>query len=192
MPNISKTNNFTEGNSIPQPMVVQDGGLNVSEDQISLAFSMCMKYFQKTLPIIISNENRNGQQISDDSRFDTSWMASINAPGNSNRVSIEATPPTSEVISETAYICQYCPKRYDNKSSFRFHEATHVMPFLCEICGKRFARKWLLRLHTKTHTGEKPFICPHCLNRFADRSNARAHIKRLHKSESEIITPLTE
>ncbi|VDO11577.1 unnamed protein product [Rodentolepis nana] len=142
--------------------------------------------FQEQTPINISNEKVMEQQSGDDSGLGASSKISINATENSKRVSSESRVSETDQLpsddkAEPSFKCRYCS----------IHEDTHEMVYSCPECDKRFSRKCLQVQHMRMHTGERPYTCLICSKKFGDRSNARAHIRAVHKSEPTGAVTLT-
>ncbi|CAG2224781.1 KRAB [Mytilus edulis] len=84
-----------------------------------------------------------------------------------------------------AYNCNYCSKRFWNKSDLQKHTRTHTgdKPFICKICQKAFARDGNLNVHMRKHTGEKPYECNSCDEKFTYHSGLKYHkMMRCHKT----------
>lgn len=79
------------------------------------------------------------------------------------------------------YACEYCPKKFADKSYMKTHQLTHlgIRPHACSYCGKGFFRRRELLRHEAVHTGIKPFTCKTCNKAFA-RSDKLMRHERTH------------
>lgn len=79
------------------------------------------------------------------------------------------------------YACEYCPKKFADKSYMKTHQLTHlgIRPHACSYCGKGFFRRRELLRHEAVHTGIKPFSCKTCNKAFA-RSDKLMRHERTH------------
>lgn len=86
--------------------------------------------------------------------------------------------------SKMPYVCNFCPKRYNNRQSMISHiKELHdpEKPYICALCRKGFCRRSDLKKHTIVHTGVRPFSCPLCTKSFSRNTNLYKHM-RIHSS----------
>ncbi|XP_061395515.1 zinc finger protein 436 [Musca vetustissima] len=82
------------------------------------------------------------------------------------------------------YICNFCPKAYNNRQAMIMHiKELHdpEKPYICALCRKGFCRRSDLKKHTIVHTGVRPFACPLCSKSFSRNTNLHKHM-RIHSS----------
>lgn len=125
-------------------------------------------------------------------RMDTSVKES-ELPPNFSMSSIKAEfekgeySPNENVVEESVqentkpYACEFCPKKFADKSYMKTHQLTHlgIRPHACSYCGKGFFRRRELLRHEAVHTGIKPFNCKTCNKAFA-RSDKLMRHERTH------------
>ena len=82
-----------------------------------------------------------------------------------------------ETVHQTsAFVCQYCQKRYRHQSTLKDHLNTHQehKGFLCDICGRSFKTKDLCASHRLSH-GERKLTCSECGAKFKQRNVLHQH-----------------
>ena len=60
---------------------------------------------------------------------------------------------------EKPFGCNFCGENFNQRSSLKYHENTHLDKFLCTICEKSFGNLSSLNSHEKIHIGEKDNEC---------------------------------
>ncbi|CAH1994827.1 unnamed protein product [Acanthoscelides obtectus] len=81
-------------------------------------------------------------------------------------------------IMHVPRVCDICGKVLSSIPSLKTHKKTvhsDDKPFACQFCDKRFKQKSYLSLHLKTHTDDRPFACQVCSRRFITMSNFKKH-----------------
>lgn len=98
----------------------------------------------------------------------------------------EYSPNENDVVENIQentkpYACEFCPKKFADKSYMKTHQLTHlgIRPHACSYCGKGFFRRRELLRHEAVHTGIKPFTCKTCNKAFA-RSDKLMRHERTH------------
>lgn len=98
----------------------------------------------------------------------------------------EYSPNENDVVENIQentkpYACEFCPKKFADKSYMKTHQLTHlgIRPHACSYCGKGFFRRRELLRHEAVHTGIKPFSCKTCNKAFA-RSDKLMRHERTH------------
>ena len=81
-------------------------------------------------------------------------------------------------------VCQYCQKKFSNRTHLRDHERIHFeeRPYKCDKCGKTFKQLGHLTTHNKSCSGDKEHKCPLCGWAFATRGNMKQHIENAHST----------
>ncbi|KAJ0044135.1 hypothetical protein NL108_009783 [Boleophthalmus pectinirostris] len=84
--------------------------------------------------------------------------------------------------SEQPYKCNWCNKRFVNRTTLKHHTRIHtgVNPYECSICHKSFATNIDMKVHFKIHSGERPYRCDQCGKDFSSWTNYNRHT-RIHK-----------
>lgn len=124
-------------------------------------------------------------------------------------------------LSNSRCYCDQCGKSFVGKKYVRAHllnvhsTASHqpcptcgkVMPavymkshmsehdkreYRCEYCGLILRSALGMSQHVRLHTGEKPYKCPHCPLSFPASSRRSAHVKKVHRGESEFRHACTQ
>ncbi|CDQ68993.1 unnamed protein product [Oncorhynchus mykiss] len=80
------------------------------------------------------------------------------------------------------YPCQYCGKRFHQKSDMKKHTYIHTgeKPHKCQVCGKAFSQSSNLITHSRKHTGFKSFGCEICAKGFQRKVDLRRHHESQH------------
>ncbi|XP_076255074.1 uncharacterized protein LOC143193037 isoform X3 [Rhynchophorus ferrugineus] len=88
------------------------------------------------------------------------------------------------------YPCQYCGKRFHQKSDMKKHTYIHTgeKPHKCTVCGKAFSQSSNLITHSRKHTGFKPFACDLCGRAFQRKVDLRRHKETQHTELRPIVT----
>ncbi|CAB0012796.1 unnamed protein product [Nesidiocoris tenuis] len=89
------------------------------------------------------------------------------------------------------FSCQYCSKRFSQKTQLRNHEVLHLKKACssalpgwakrkeCELCGKSFWDSKALKKHIKTvHSKLKPYVCQVCGHCSARKGMFQLHIRQ--------------
>ncbi|XP_043272006.1 zinc finger protein with KRAB and SCAN domains 8-like isoform X3 [Venturia canescens] len=93
-------------------------------------------------------------------------------------------------ISNDAYICDLCGKKFLLRSSLKSHLKLHtgLKYFTCHICGKQFTQNGCLYYHLKyLHGGVKNHSCDICGRSFAMKSAMEDHRRSIHTGERPYI-----
>lgn len=71
------------------------------------------------------------------------------------------------------YRCQFCDRRFCQKSEFIIHTRTHkgAKSYKCQDCDRSFEQRDSLLIHRQKHTGEKPYQC------FSGKVEAETHLR---------------
>lgn len=93
----------------------------------------------------------------------------------------------------TEHICSFCGKVFGSKTGYRQHEMmvhTKNFKYICDFegCGKPFFDRTALNTHKNGHLGQSPYVCTYCGAGFAGKGLMKAHEKRVHGSEGEIVS----
>ncbi|EDX05249.1 GD21902 [Drosophila simulans] len=118
-----------------------------------------------------------------------------------NQTSIKAKSSSSASCRTTymPYKCNYCPKYFEDKDSYRLHLRSHGgrykcsqyppnRAFKCPKCPKLFPFSSSCSRHLLSHEKTRPYQCPECPNSYARPHALRAHVlshskERPHKCE---------
>ncbi|XP_036341425.1 zinc finger protein 614-like isoform X2 [Rhagoletis pomonella] len=78
------------------------------------------------------------------------------------------------------YLCQACPRKFNDERALRKHEETHKEHrerYPCDKCGRSFASPYYLQTHLQTHeNNRKPmFHCKQCDKSFLNKSGLSIH-----------------
>ncbi|TRY63869.1 hypothetical protein TCAL_00889 [Tigriopus californicus] len=94
---------------------------------------------------------------------------------------VSSTPPTDT----RPFPCQYCGKRFHQKSDMKKHTYIHTgeKPHQCVVCRKSFSQSSNLITHMRKHSGYKPFACQSCEKRFQRKVDLRRHREAQHPTE---------
>ncbi|CAJ0946304.1 unnamed protein product, partial [Mesorhabditis belari] len=75
--------------------------------------------------------------------------------------------------------CAQCGKRFKARGGLQQHMRSRIhsndRPYACQFCAKRFTQKSHVDQHERIHTGVKPFICQFCGRAFRQRSQQMGH-----------------
>ncbi|MES1920721.1 hypothetical protein MHBO_002361 [Bonamia ostreae] len=88
---------------------------------------------------------------------------------------------TREIADSTKkffpFLCEFCLKRFSNKSELDRHTDTHTghKQFKCDMCPKSFSQESNLNRHRNVHMGVKPHVCAKCKVAYTDKSSLYKH-----------------
>ena len=63
--------------------------------------------------------------------------------------------------SEPSHQCDFCQKKFHNKSDLRKHSRTHKT-YACPACNSKFSTKRSLQKHQEFHSHDRKFKCNVC------------------------------
>ncbi|TRY69264.1 hypothetical protein TCAL_13341 [Tigriopus californicus] len=96
-------------------------------------------------------------------------------------------PKKDQLPAKGPYVCTYCGKVLNFRSSLVIHERTQhghdgdgedlERPYVCETCGKGFTSKANMELHSRIHNRSQPFHCDSCHEGFLTRKELMAHAR---------------
>lgn len=97
----------------------------------------------------------------------------------------------AEIDESELFVCDKCPKKFTNRSSFQRHLTIHSQdkPYQCPNCPKRFADCGVLRKHLRRHLSLLPFECEVCGKKCKELGNLKVHM-RIHSDIKQFQCPL--
>ncbi|XP_032577346.1 zinc finger protein 135 [Drosophila sechellia] len=107
-----------------------------------------------------------------------------------NQSNIKAKSSSSCSTTYMPYKCNYCPKYFKDKDSYRLHLRSHGKRYKCSQCPKSFANSKMHKEHTLTHSEDssvrpkcppsdppnRAFKCPKCPKLFPFSSSCSRHL----------------
>lgn len=89
--------------------------------------------------------------------------------------------------NDKPFICTHCGKACRTKGGLYLHTRFHndEKRLKCDYCEKRFRDRTSKMSHESTHTGIKPYMCQ-CGDRFSCISNLQSH-RRARKTTCELL-----
>ena len=90
--------------------------------------------------------------------------------------------------SEKLIKCQFCEKKFKNKSLVTRHERTHTkeMPYACELCGARFAQISNRNAHRDNVCLKLKKTCKFCGELLSGSANMKHHLDFTHKMKDRL------
>ncbi|CAG5120376.1 unnamed protein product [Candidula unifasciata] len=97
----------------------------------------------------------------------------------------------AEIDDSELFVCDKCPKKFTNRSSFQRHLTIHSQdkPYQCPSCPKKFADCGVLRKHLRRHLSLMPYECEVCGKKCKEPGNLKVHM-RVHSDIKQFQCPL--
>ncbi|XP_018565949.1 zinc finger protein 585A-like [Anoplophora glabripennis] len=80
------------------------------------------------------------------------------------------------------YTCQYCNKRFPQKSNHDQHLRRHIgeKNFICPLCKKPFASKSEMQEHVSYHSNVRAYKCTTCGKEYRKKHTYEVHLAKVH------------
>ncbi|XP_050675847.1 zinc finger protein interacting with ribonucleoprotein K-like isoform X2 [Leptidea sinapis] len=80
------------------------------------------------------------------------------------------------------FLCPHCPSTYTSSNALARHMKKHSgIEYVCDYCGRKFNARSSIIAHFDTHLPMKKYPCEECDNRYSQKAALLRHVDSVHR-----------